>query len=193
MSSIQERIISISKKHGLSHNGGNLTCASIIEEIYSIKKEDEPFVLSCGHNSLSLFCVLEKMYGFDAEQLYLKHGTHPNRDMEHKIWCSTGSLGMGIGISCGMALANRNRDVYVLISDGEAFEGICWEISNVIRKYNITNLKIYFNFNGFGAFDEIDTKFGERVIDLFYPNINLRVTRFEDYGLSGQSAHYCKL
>jgi transketolase len=192
MSIIHERIVEISKKHGLSHNGGNLTCASIIEEIYSNKKEDEPFILSCGHNSLSLFCVLEKRYGYDAEELYLKHGTHPNRDMEHKIWCSTGSLGHGILIGCGMALANRNRNVYVLISDGEAFEGTMWECANVIHKYQIHNLKIHMNWNHWGAYDRVEKPFIDRVCEIF-PTIQIHETNVEEFGLTGQSAHYCKL
>ena len=158
MNRIHKRIIEISKKHNLSHLGSCLTAANIIYDIYLKKKEDEPFILSNGHAGLALYVVLEMFYNLDAEQLYLKHGTHPNRDLDNKIYCSTGSLGMGLSIACGMALADRTKNVYCLISDGESYEGVIWEASNLIKDQNITNLKLYCNFNGFGAYDAIDQK-----------------------------------
>jgi transketolase len=192
MNHLHDRIIDISKKHHLSHIGSNLTAVNIIEEIYQIKKEDEPFILSCGHCGLGLYTVLEKYYGFDAEKLYLKHGTHPHRDLSDKIYCSTGSLGMGLGISVGMALADRSKDVYCLISDGECFEGLVYESANVIRKYKVTNLKVYLNWNGLSAYDQIPLWMLKN-IKMLIPGIQIRVTDVEDYGLKGLSAHYVTL
>ena len=71
--------------------------------------------------------MLEKYQGVNAEELFLKHGGHPHRDEENGIYCSTGSLGLGITVAVGRALANKNRTVYCLISDGEAAEGSVWE------------------------------------------------------------------
>lgn len=194
MSKLHDRIIEISKKHGVSHNGSNLTAVGIIDEIYSKKKQGEPFILSNGHSGLSLYCILEKYHGFDAEKLYLKHGTHPNRDLEDKIYCSTGSLGMGFICSIGMALANRDKNVYVLLSDGEIFEGAIFEGANVMRKYNITNLKVYVNWNGFTAYAETkETPNIEDIIKQLIPNVNIIKTNVEDYNLTGIFAHYCKL
>jgi transketolase len=192
MNILHERIIEISKKYHLSHLGSNLTSCDILDEIYKKKKEDEPFILSMGHAGLSLYCILEKNYGFDAEKLYLKHGTHPHRDLGDKIYCSTGSLGMGIGVAVGMALADRSKNVYCLISDGEAFEGIIYESANMIRKYRVENLKVYINWNGFSAYDKVEDWMQWNMIHLF-PKIEFRYTNVEDYGLSGLSAHYITL
>lgn len=191
MNRIHKRIIEISKKHNLSHLGSCLTAANIINDIYLRKKEDEPFILSSGHAGLALYVILEKFYNLDAEQLYLKHGTHPNRDLDNKIYCSTGSLGMGLSIACGMALADRTKNVYCLISDGESYEGVIWEASNLIKDQNITNLKLYCNFNGYGAYDEIGYKHKIMIQNLF---IDMKIvdTYVEDYGLKGLSAHYIK-
>ena len=191
MNRIHKRIIEISKKHNLSHLGSCLTAANIINDIYLRKKEDEPFILSSGHAGLALYVILEKFYNLDAEQLYLKHGTHPNRDLDNKIYCSTGSLGMGLSIACGMALADRSKNVYCLISDGESYEGVIWEASNLIKDQNITNLKLYCNFNGFGAYDAIDQKHKIMLKQLF-PDMKVIETNVEDYGLKGLSAHYIK-
>ena len=166
-----------------------MTSADIISDIYFEKKEDEPFILSCGHNAMALYCVLEQHYGFDAEQLYLKHGTHPNRSIEDKIYCSTGSLGMGISIALGMAIANRDKNVYCLISDGDSFEGVMWVVANVIHKYKVSNLKIYLNYNGFAAYDSVGQDHINRLKVLF-PKMKVVKTNVEDYGLTGQEAHY---
>ena len=192
MNILHNRIIKISKKLNLSHLGSNLTSVDIIDEIYGKKKSDDPFILSAGHAGLALYVVLEKYYGHDAEFLFTRFGTHPERSPEWHIYCSTGSLGHGLPIAVGMALADRGRNVYCLISDGECTEGTIWEAMNVIRKYNIENIKIYLNWNGWSAYDEVDLRMLSDVVAL-HPGIQLWRTQVEDYGLEGLSAHYIKL
>src|SRR3990167_1530072 len=121
---LKRRIIEISYEKGLSHLGSCLTAVDIIKEIYDIKKPYEKFVLSSGHAGLALYVVGEKYFrdavdtcvSHSAEYLFSKHGVHPNRDRH--IDASSGSLGHGIGIAVGMALADRSKNVYCLISDG---------------------------------------------------------------------------
>jgi len=192
MNELHYRIKELSRKFNLSHVGSNLTAVDIIDEIYLTKQYDEHFILSCGHCGLALYTVLEQVYRFDAEQLYLKHGVHPNRCTEDGIYCSSGSLGHGIGIALGMALADRSKNVYCLISDGECFEGSVWEVANVVKKYNVKNLKLYLNFNGWSAYDMVETWMLRNIMFLF-PTMEVRITRVEDYGLKGLSAHYVKL
>jgi transketolase len=91
-----------------------------------------------------------------------------------------------------MALADRKKNVYCLISDGELFEGTIWEVSNVMMKYDVTNLKIYLNFNGWSAYDRVETWMLRRAMFLI-PSIQAHITRVEEYGLDGLSAHYVKL
>lgn len=186
MSLLHDRIIQISKKHGLSHLGSCLTSVSIIEEIYNTKKPDEKFILSCGHAGLALYVVLEK-YGYDAEELLQRCGIHPERGPG--IDCSTGSLGQGLPIALGMAMADRTKNVYCLISDGEAVEGSVWEVANVMRKYDVTNLKIYCNWNGWGAYDKTSADTRYLLYELF-DSVIIRNTDVTDYGFEGQEAHY---
>lgn len=192
MSTLHERIISISKKYNLSHLGSCLTSVSIIDQIYAERKPDEPFILSCGHAGLALYVVLEKYLGKDAEALYLKHGTHPNRDLEDGIYCSTGSLGWGLTIALGMAAADRKRKVYCLISDGEIFEGSVWETANAMRRYNIDNLEVHLNWNGWSAYHQVNESMIQRVKGIF-PNIIIHKTSVKDYGFTGLEAHYVKI
>lgn len=150
------RIIELSHKYGLSHLGSNLTSVDIIENIYNIKKDNEPFVLSNGHAGLALYVVLEKQLGHNAEKLWVDHGVHPNRDIERGIWCSSGSLGHGLPIALGMALADRKKDVYCLVSDGESMEGSIYESNRIRLDEDIDNLKVYVNFNGTSAYRHIE-------------------------------------
>ncbi len=108
------------------------------------------------------------------------------------IDCSTGSLGQGLPIALGMAMADRSKNVYCLISDGEAAEGTIWEVANVMHKYSVSNLKVYLNYNGWSAYDEVKVDFINRVKSIF-PAINIIHTSVEDYGLKGLSAHYVTL
>ena len=191
MSYLENRILKISKKHNLSHIGSCLAASNPIEAIYKTKKPDEPFILSNGHAALALYCVLEG-WGFgDAEQMYLKHGTHPNRDMASGIWASTGSLGHGIGIGVGMALSNRERLVYVMISDGECAEGSVWEALRVAGEQQLDNLRIVILCNGYSALGKVDTDLLEERMKLFYPSVAIKANLFNypDW-LQGLQAHY---
>jgi transketolase len=190
MNELHERIVEISKKYHLVHLGSSLTSVDIIDEIYKEKEYDEPFVLSMGHAGLALYVINESYWGINAEHAYLSFGPHPERS-DH-IDCSTGSLGNGFSIALGMALADRNKKVYCLISDGELFEGSIWECANVIRKYNVTNLNVYLNYNGWSAYDNVPQWMIDNISTIM-PNIKIRKTCVEDYGLHGLSAHYVTL
>jgi len=88
-------------------------------------------------------------------ELFHKHGVHPNKDKEDGIDVSTGSLGMGLPIALGMALA-REDNVYCTISDGECAEGSIWETLRIGAEQNATNLKVVVNANGWGAYRPVD-------------------------------------
>jgi transketolase len=152
---LKRRILEISYKHKLSHLGSCLTALDIIKDIYEIKKPTEKFILSAGHAGLALYVVLEKHTGKSAEDIFLHHGVHPDRCTDCGIDCSSGSLGQGLPIAVGMALADRSKNVYCLISDGECSEGSIHEALRIKKEQVLDNLKVYLNFNGFGAYKGI--------------------------------------
>jgi transketolase len=189
------RILQISKKYNLSHISSCVTSAQLIDDVYLFKKPNEPFILSNGHAGLALYCVLEKQEGKDAEKLYDKHGTHPNRDKKDGIWCSTGSLGQGLPIALGMALADRMREVYVLTSDGEWAEGSMWEALRIASDLRVANLTILINANGFSAYKEVDVDRLEWQIAGFVKENCPRVALFRTEnpeGYEGLAGHYTK-
>lgn len=191
---LERRILDISLKKNLSHLGSNLGAVNAIDMIYQAKKPEDPFVLSMGHAALALYTVLEKNGFGDAEELFDKHGVHPNRDVEHGIYCSTGSLGQGLPIAVGMALANRERDVYVLSSDGEMAEGSMWEALRVAGEQRLENLKIMVVANGYGGYSEIDIDWLDTRINAFYPAMVVRTNMFKyPESMQGLAAHYVTL
>ena len=171
---LTRRLIDITYQERLSHLSSTLSALPIIEEIYAEREDDEVFILSNGHAGLALYVVLEKYYGVDPVDLVHKHGIHPNRDLENHLYCSTGSLGSGLPIAVGHALARPEKNVYCMISDGECAEGSIWEALRFINDNNIGNLHVYVNINGMGAYDMIDTHQLSHRLRAFLPRINLR-------------------
>ncbi len=191
MVDLKKRILEIAYKHKLGHLGSYLSAAGIVDEIYENKNPDDIFILSSGHAALALYAALEKYEGKNAEELFLKHGGHPHRDEENGIYCSTGSLGLGITVAVGRALANKNRKVHVLISDGESAEGSVWEALRFIKESNLPNIEVYVNVNGYAAYDKVDVKYLVDRLKVFLPTINIRYTSVNQYPfLRGLNAHY---
>ena len=194
---LKKLILEISYKHQSSHLGSCITAVDIIDEIYQIKKPDEKFVLSCGHAHLAHLVVMEKykQIDLDAELLFARYGVHCDRDTGCDV--STGSLGQGLPIALGMALADRSKNVYCLISDGECAEGSIWEALHIIEDtlFPFTNLHIYLNLNLYGAYRIIEGASLIRRIEEVGLKVKNRVkivyTNFDDFPfLNGIDAHY---
>ena len=128
------------------HIGSSLSCVDIIVDIYYNKmKKGDVFILSKGHASSALYAVLE-MKGFKTPKPY---PCHPERG--EGVFCSTGSLGHGLSIACGVALAKPKNKVYVLLGDGELQEGSVWEAYCFMHRHQLTNIIEEVDNNGFQA------------------------------------------
>lgn len=184
---LRKRIIEISYQKKQSWIGSCFTALDIVDKIYKIKKPEEKFILSSGHAAIALHVVLEDLGLLqELEKLF----SHPER--EEGADCSSGSLGQGLPIALGMALANRRKNVYCLISDGECAEGSIWESLIAAEKYRVKNLKIYVNHNGWSALEKVKSKSAQiRLLKSFDLDINIVKTRVEQLPfLKGLDAHY---
>lgn len=175
----RRKVLEISFKEKLSHLGSCLSSLDLIDEIYGIKEKGEKFVLSNGHAGVALYAILEKnglLRDSDIENLYV----HPDRNPKLGIDVSTGSLGQGLPIALGMAIADKNKNVYCLISDGECAEGSIWESLKIANDNKVSNLKILVNANGWCAYDCVNLNklrdrikgFGYEVIEIDGHNTN---------------------
>lgn len=191
---LHDLICEITFEHELIHLGSCLTAAPIIEEIYGAKSESDIFILSAGHAGVALYCFVQLKYGISANAVLEKHGLHPNKDFANHLMCSAGSLGCGLPIAVGHALADRKRQVHVLLSDGECAEGSIWESLAFITNCKIDNIHVYVNINGWGAYDSINVPYLVDRLKVFLPRIHIRLTGdIQIPGTSGLESHYYRL
>lgn len=170
---LRKRILEISFKSRYSHLGSCLSAVDAIDVIHQIKKPEEHFILSNGHAGIALYTVLES-HGLITPEDTDGFNIHPDRDPQKNIHVSTGSLGQGLPIALGFALANKNQRTFCMLSDGECAEGSVWESIRIASEQNINNLKLVLNANGWGAYDAIDldallrrlTSFGVEVTEV---------------------------
>jgi len=166
---LRKKILKICYKKQASHIGSCLSAVDILMAVYLVKKSDEKFVLSSGHTAIALYILLEK-YGYLKQAHIRDFHLHPDRNPALGIHVSTGSLGQGLPIAVGMALANREKKVFCVISDGECSEGSVWEALRIIGEQKLINVKIVVNANGYGAYGELDN--------------SVLIPRFQSFGFS---------
>ncbi|MDF1568829.1 MAG: transketolase [Spirochaetaceae bacterium] len=116
------------------------------------------FVQSKGHACLSYYAALAETGYINKEQMYTFKGDgsflsgHPSRNMKYGIEISSGSLGNGFAIACGMAKAAKikgeQHKVYCLVGDGECNEGIIWEAAMNAAKNQLNNIVTIVDRNG---------------------------------------------
>lgn len=190
MKKLEKRLLEISSKNKSSHIGSCLSLLPILEEIYTHKKDSDIFILSAGHSFLGWCVYMESLGKLDAEKAFKHHGTHPDRCKKCGIDFSSGSLGHGLGAAVGFALADRSRDVYCVISDGECNEGSIWEALRIKFENKLDNLKVYVNLNGNSALALTDTAYLAIRLYAFDPSIEIRYTESKFGNVGKIESHY---
>lgn len=165
---LSRQIIRMTTKAGSGHPSSSLSAIDILVALYfggiMCYKPEQPdwidrdrFILSKGHAAPALYAVLAEAGYFAAERLMTLREIgspvegHPNMRALPGVEASTGSLGQGLSIGLGHALAVRNKGrlyhVYVLIGDGESDEGQVWEAAMAAAKYRLGNLTAILDYN----------------------------------------------
>jgi len=189
---IRKDIVSMIHTSKSGHPGGSLSSVEILTALYfdemnidinNCKMEDrDRFVLSKGHAAPVLYATLAHKGYFDREELNglrkinrMLQG-HPDMKGTPGVEMSTGSLGQGFSVACGMAMASKLDNapwrVYALLGDGEVQEGIVWEAAMSAAHYKLDNMVAFLDYNGL----QIDGK-TEDVM-----NIGSIVDKFKAFG-----------
>jgi transketolase len=151
---IRKKILEMAIDQDDGHIAPAYSAVDIIMCLYeNIINKDDKFILSKGHGCLALYAILED------RGLCPKYSGHPDIDEKNGIFCTTGSLGHGLPIAAGMALAKKykkkNGHIFVMIGDGECQEGTTWESLNLAKHFKLDNLTIIIDNNKLQALNSI--------------------------------------
>lgn len=159
-----------------SHIGSVLSVIDILAVLYADILNVNPqnpkmpdrdrVILSKGHAGVAIYAVLAEC-GFipkeDLKQYYTDgsvYSGHVSSKGVPGIELSTGSLGHGIGVACGMALAakknNKSYKVYAIVGDGECEEGSIWECALFANRYQLSNLIVVIDHNQMQAMGSVE-------------------------------------
>ncbi len=164
---IRRDIIQMLYEAGSGHSGGSLSSTDIVTVLYFHYLRHRPdnsdwpdrdrFILSKGHCAPLLYAVLAESGYFPKKELRTLRRInshlqgHPDMRKTKGVEASTGSLGQGLSISCGIALGGKldkkNYTVYVLLGDGEIQEGQVWEAAMFASHYHLDNIVVIIDRN----------------------------------------------
>ena len=144
------------------HLGGSFSIAEIIACIYNnfnlSTGKDDKLILSKGHAAPAIYAVLHLLGVLDKEELSTfrqidsRLQGHPDKVRLPNVVATTGSLGQGISIAIGHALAHKmlknGNKVFCIVGDGEMQEGQIWESIMLAPKFNLDNLCLIIDLNG---------------------------------------------
>ena len=168
---IRAKVVEMSHRAGTPHLGSSLSCADIVAAAYWGVLDIDParpqdplrdrFILSKGHAATTLYAALAFRGFFPSDELD-RYNTDGGRLAEHPgpqcvpgVEAATGSLGHGLPIGLGMALAGRIRGeryrVYALLSDGECNEGSVWEAAMFAPARRLDNVCVVVDYNKWQA------------------------------------------
>ena len=133
-------------EHGEAHLGGSFSMIEILIALFEeIMVNEDKFILSKAHASFPL-CLVLKEKGLNPRMT-----THLEIDPDNGIHCTTGSLGHGLPIATGMALARsikrQKGNIYIMMSDGECQEGTTWESLLIGAKHQLHNMTVIIDYN----------------------------------------------
>lgn len=178
---IRTHALRMTHRANASHIGTCLSIADLLAVLYGevlhvdSARPDRPsrdrFILSKGHGAAAAYAVLAERGFFPKEWLetYYQDGSQLAGHITHHgvpgVEVSTGSLGHGLSIGCGMALAGKRDSqdyrVFVLLSDGECDEGSTWEAALFAPHHHLDNLIAIIDYNKIQSFGRI-----KEVLDL---------------------------
>jgi transketolase len=150
---LRRQIIRALEGGGRGHVGPSFSLVEIMRVLYDdVLRPEDICILSKGHGCLAQYVMLVDKGLVDAKELdrFCRAdgmlGGHPEHHIPG-IAVSTGSLGHGLSLGVGFALADRTRRVFVIVGDGECNEGSIWEAALCAGKHGLSNLTVIVDYN----------------------------------------------
>jgi transketolase len=186
------------------HIGGSYSVIDILTALYYEVLRHDPknpewegrdyLILSKGHCCLALYAILEKTGYFDFSYLRSycdnggKLGGHPKRGDAPGIEATTGSLGHGLSIGNGIAMAykiqKKSNHIYVVLGDGEMNEGSVWEALMFASQQSLDNLTIIIDNNKLESLDHTNNILSIEPLEERLHSFNWNVKRIDGHNFS---------
>ena len=185
------------------HPGGSLSVADIMTVLYFNEMNINPenpnwedrdrLVLSKGHCAPALYSCLANRGYFDVEELKTFRNInsrlqgHPDKNKVPGVDMTTGSLGQGLSVANGMAIAgkidNKNYRVYCILGDGEIEEGQVWEAAMAANKYKLDNLCVIIDNNNLQIDGTIEEVMSSYPIDEKFRSFGFEIIKIDGHNI----------
>ena len=198
---VRRHALDMTSRGGTSHIGSIFSMADIIAVLYADvlhydptnpkMKDRDRVVLSKGHAGAGIYAVLAESGFFPVEELltHCQNGSRLSGHVSHKgvpgVEVSTGSLGQGMPMAMGMAMAaklnHESHRVFAIIGDGECDEGAIWESALIAGQYKLDNFIVTIDFNKIQSITSVEDTLKLEPLDQKWATFGWHVIRVDGH------------
>ncbi len=198
---IRRHGLEMTNRGGTAHIGSIFSMADVVAVLYADVLHHDPknpkmperdrLVLSKGHAGAGIYAALAECGYFPVEELELhcQNGSRFSGHVSHKgvpgVEASTGSLGQGMPMALGMAMAaklnHQDHRVYCIIGDGECDEGAIWEAALIANQYHLDNFIVTIDFNKIQSLTSVEKTIALEPLDQKWASFGWHVLRVDGH------------
>ncbi len=207
---IRRHGLEMTNRGGTSHIGSIFSMADLVAVLYADVLHHDPqnptmperdrMVLSKGHAGAGVYAALAECGYFSVAELeaHCQNGSRFSGHVSHKgvpgVEVSTGSLGQGMPMAMGMAMAaklnHQSHRVYCIIGDGECDEGAIWEAALIAHQYQLDNFIVTIDFNKVQSLTTVEETIGLEPLDAKWASFGWHVIRVNGHDHEALHAAY---
>ena len=198
---VRRHALDMTSRGGTAHIGSIFSMADIVAVLYADVLHHNPqdpampdrdrLILSKGHAGAGIYAVLAECGYFPVSELeqHCQNGSRLSGHVSHKgvpgVEASTGSLGQGLPMAMGMAMAARMdgkaHRVYCIIGDGECDEGAVWETALIANQYKLDNFIVTVDFNKIQSITSVEKTIALEPLDQKWASFGWHVIRVDGH------------
>ena len=198
---VRRHALEMTNHGGTAHIGSIFSMTDIVSVLYADVMQHDPknpkwperdrMVLSKGHAGAAIYAVLAECGYFPVEELltHCQNGSHLSGHVSHKgvpgVEVSTGSLGQGMPMAMGMAMAakmnHENHHVFCIIGDGECDEGAIWESALIAGQFKLDNFIVTIDFNKIQSITSVEETLKLEPLDQKWASFGWHVIRIDGH------------
>ncbi|MDD6143534.1 MAG: transketolase [bacterium] len=207
---IRRHALEMTNRGGTSHIGSIMSMADLVAVLYADVLHYDPqnpkmperdrVLLSKGHAGAGIYAALAESGFFPVEELltHCQNGSRLSGHVSHKgvpgVEASTGSLGQGLPMAMGMAMAakldGKKHNVFCIVGDGECDEGAVWETALIANQFKLDNLIVTVDFNKFQSLAPVEDTIKLEPLDEKWRTFGWHVIRVDGHDHDALKAAY---